>query len=222
MPPDIAVIDSGINPDHIHVQQVAGGHGYRIDAAGRIEKHPAFMDEIGHGTAIAGIIREKAPFADLYGIKIFQKELAASASILMAALEWAIEEKIKIIHLSLGTQAQAYKEDIEALCNTAYEQDIIIIAAARSPRDLVFPAAFNTVVGVFWDPDCTADAISYHPGEIIEFGAHGWPRALPGMPQEMNFRGNSFAVAHVTGKIAQIVKRNPALKPADLKKELLQ
>jgi hypothetical protein len=64
--------------------------------------------------------------------------------------------------------------------------------------------------------------ISYHPGEKIEFGAYGWPREIPGMPQELNFRGNSFAVAHVTGKVAQIVEKYPRVQPAFLKEMLCQ
>jgi hypothetical protein len=222
MPLKIAIIDSGINRNHFHVGNVAGGHGYRHNGAGKIELDPDFSDEIGHGTAIAGILSEKAPFADLYAIKIFQKELAASADVLMLALKWAIKERIKIVHLSLGIEVEAYREDFKALCKTAHDRNIIILAAARSSRDSIIPAAFQTVIGVFWDHQCGKDMISYHPGEKIEFGAYGWPREIPGMPQEMNFRGNSFAVAHVTGKVAQIVEKCPNASPAFLREMLCQ
>jgi hypothetical protein len=222
MPLKIAVIDSGINRNHSHVRKVAGGHGYRINGNGQVELHPDFEDEIGHGTAIAGILSQKAPFADLYGIKIFRKELAASAYVLMIALKWAIEAKMKIIHLSLGTEVGAYREDFKALCRTAHDSGITILAAARSSQDQLIPAAFQTVIGVFWDRHCSKDMISYHPGERIEFGAYGWPREIPGMPQEMNFRGNSFAVAHVTGRLAQIAEKYPKATPAFLKEKLCE
>jgi hypothetical protein len=222
MPLKIAVIDSGINRNHFHVGKVAGGHGYRINGNGQVGLHPDFEDEIGHGTAIAGILSQKAPFAELYSIKIFQKELAASAYVLMIALKWAIEAKMKIIHLSLGTEVEAYREDFNALCGLAHDTGIIILAAARSSHDPIIPAAFQSVIGVFWDRQCSKEMISYHPGEKVEFGAYGWPREIPGMPQEMNFRGNSFAVAHVTGKMAQIVEKYPGTKPAFLKEMLCQ
>ncbi len=222
MPLKIAVIDSGINPSHSHVGNVVGGHGYRINGDGQVELHPDFEDGIGHGTAIAGILNQKAPLADLYGIKIFQKELTAPASVLMAALKWTIEAKINIIHLSLGTENEDYREDLNALCRKAHDSGIVILAAARSPHDPIIPAALQTVIGVFWDRQCSKDIISHHPGKKIEFGAYGWPREIPGMPQEMNFRGNSFAVAHVTGKIAQIAEKYPRAQPAFLKKKLCQ
>lgn len=222
MPLRIAVIDSGINVSHSHVGSVSGGHAYRLNENGKIESHPDFEDEIGHGTAIAGILSEKAPFADLYAVKIFGKELLAPASVLLAAVTWAIEAKMKIILLSLGTEAGAYREDFEELCRTAHEQGIIILAAARSPRDQIIPAIFETVIGVFWDRDCPENTIRHYPGEKIEFGAYGWPRKLPGMPREGNFRGSSFAVAHVTGKTAQIAEKYPEAHSGFLREKLRQ
>ncbi|MFH0730627.1 MAG: S8 family serine peptidase [Pseudomonadota bacterium] len=222
MPLKIAVIDSGINRNHFHVGNVAGGHGYRITGDGQVELHPDFEDEIGHGTAIAGILSQKAPFADLYAIKIFQKELSASAQVLLVALKWAIEAKMNIIHLSLGTEVEAYREDFNALCQMAHDSGIAILAAARSSRDQIIPAACQTVIGVFWDRNCGKDMITYHPGEKIEFGAYGWPREIPGMPQEMNFRGNSFAVAHVTGMLAQLSEKYPKETQAFLKERLCE
>lgn len=220
MPPDIAVIDSGINPGHPHVGQVSGGHGYLLNSDGEVETTSRFDDEIGHGTAIAGILREKAPGANLYSIKIFQWQLSAQAAVLITALEWAVDHKFKIIHLSLGSQAAAYREKLESLCQIAYDRGSVVVAAARGLADEVYPAVFETVIGVFWNRDCFQDQFSYHPGAKVEFGAHGQPRALPGIPQEMNFRGHSFAAAHVTGTLAGIVTGYPEA-PIDLLREKL-
>ena len=98
---DIAIIDSGINPWHSHVQGVEGGTGFFLDQSGDVVENGDFMDELGHGTAIAGIIREKAPSAKLYAVKIFKNELEAPASLLFAALKWAIKRKMKIIYYLL-------------------------------------------------------------------------------------------------------------------------
>jgi subtilisin family serine protease len=222
MPLSIAVIDSGINRNHFHVGKVTGGHGYRIDRKGRVKRVADFEDEIGHGTAIAGILGEKAPFAELYGIKIFQKELSASAEVLITALKWAILAKMNIIHLSLGTELEEYREAFHLLCRSAHNSGIIVSAAARSPHDRIIPAAFQTVIGVFWDRQCDKDIISHHSGATIAFGAYGWPREIPGMPQEMNFRGNSFAAAHVTGSLAQLWEKYPGATPAFLKEKLCE
>ena len=167
MYPDIAIIDSGINSDHVHVQEVIGGHSLIMDSYGNVERRFDFSDEIGHGTAIAGIIRKHAPFARLYGIKIFQKELHASGQLLMESLKWAIKNNFKIIHLSLGIESEKYKKKLQALCRDAHDRGIVIVSAARSSEDQLLPASFETVIGVYWNRDCSEEKLIYHPGKVI-------------------------------------------------------
>lgn len=207
--PKIALIDSGVNPGHFHVQGVEGGLGFCVNSEGRVTESSDFNDEIGHGTAIAGIIRGKVPSARIYALKIFHKDLNAPVSLLLAALEWAIRHNIEIIHLSLGTEREEYRADLEKLCRRAYHKGIVILAAARSPDDRVYPSAFETVIGVYRNRDCDENSVVYHPGSPVEFGAHGFPRAIPGIPQERNFCGNSFAVAHVTARAVQVLEKHP-------------
>jgi hypothetical protein len=49
----------------------------------------------------------------------------------------------------------------------------------------------------------------YHPGKPVEFGAWGQPRSLPGLPDEMNFKGSSFAAARVTALAARLLEKQP-------------
>ena len=222
MSPDIAIIDSGINPWHVHVQGVEGGVAFHLSSEGDVTEDGDFRDAIGHGTAIAGIIREKVPFARIYAVKIFLIELNAPVSLLLAALEWAIDKNIKIIHLSLGIVREEYRSELERLCQYASDKGIMILAAARSPEDLVYPAVFDTVIGVCRDHGCDETSICYYPESRVEFGAYGQPRAIPGLPQEKNFRGNSFAVAHVTARVAQLLERNPDAEPLQVREMLIK
>jgi subtilisin family serine protease len=206
---DIAIIDSGINPWHSHVQGVSGGISLQLDVRGEVKENKDFRDELGHGTAIAGIIRESTPRAGLYAVKIFHQTLESPAPLLLAALKWAIIKRVKIIHLSLGTEQQAYRKDLKLLCREAYEKDIVIVAAARTMNDRVFPASFDEVIGVYWNHNCIKGSLYYCSDSTVEFGAYGRPRALDGMPQELNFAGSSFAAAHVTAMAADILEQNP-------------
>ena len=115
-----------------------------------------------------------------------------------------------MIHLSLGTEREEYRPALEELCRQAFEQGTVIVAAARTPEDRVYPGAFDTVIGVCWDRSCGAErAIVYHPGKQVEFGAWGQPRSLPGLPEEMNFKGSSFAAARVTALAARMLEEHP-------------
>ncbi|MFY9942579.1 MAG: hypothetical protein WAK57_10430, partial [Desulfobacterales bacterium] len=72
------------------------------------------------------------------------------------------------------------------------------------------------------DPTCGPGRILYNPGRPIAFGAHGWPRALPGLPQESNFRGHSFAAAHVTAEVARLLADNPSGGPDWVRLQLIR
>jgi hypothetical protein len=219
---DIAIIDSGVNSWHSHVGGVVEGTAFAISTDGRITQSVDFDDEIGHGTAIAGVIRESAPGAVIHAVKIFQRELNAPASLLQAGLEWAMMKRIKLIHLSLGTTRREDREPLSALCKQASDAGTVIVASARSPDDMVFPAALDTVIGAYWNQGCAPDSIVFHSNSPIEFGACGWPRPLPGLPQAMNLRGHSFAAAHIAARVARLLEEDSAGGMTWVKQKLIQ
>jgi hypothetical protein len=217
-----AIIDSGINPLHPHVNGVSGGVSFRMDESAEIIEAPDFSDQIGHGTAIAGVIRETAPGAEIYAVKIFYEKLKAPGDLLVAGLKWAIDEKMKIVHLSLGTEQAECKARLRRLCREAFNRDIIIIAAGRGPDDDIFPAALAEVIGVYWNRQCRNGKITGHPGCNVEFGATGRPRKLPGLPEHLNFSGHSFAAAHITARIAALLEAHPGADSKWIRNRLMQ
>lgn len=95
----IAVIDSGVHADHPHVGGVTGGFGIADDGT----LHEDYVDRLGHGTAVVAAIREKAPAAEIFCIKVFDRELVATGAALVSAIEHAREAGAHIVNLSLGT-----------------------------------------------------------------------------------------------------------------------
>jgi hypothetical protein len=188
---------------------VASGVSLSLDSNGGLIVGSDFSDEIGHGTAIAGVISAGAPSARLHAVKIFRTELKAAARMLLAALEWAIDREMNLIHLSLGTEREDNREPLAAICDAAKDRNIVVVASARSSGDRIIPASFDSVIGVYWDKECDEDSLIYCSEAHIEFGAYGLPRSLPGVPSEMNFRGHSFAAAHVTARTARFLEQNP-------------
>ena len=219
---DIALIDSGINAGHSHVGWIAGGVAFHPEPDGEVREDPDVQDSIGHGTAIAGIIRERVPEARIYALKIFHEDLRAPAVLLTSALQWAIDRNMKIIHLSLGAEREKGGERLSELCRAAYKRNLVVVAAARSPHDVVCPSSFDTVIGVYWNRACVPQGLIYHSDNPVEFGACGFPRELPGLPPEFNFRGSSFAAAHVTARAAQFVEENPEASVKWVRKKLIE
>ena len=84
-PVRVAVIDSGVNPAHPHIGAVCGGMAIAGGGptAGETTAE-SYLDRIGHGTAVAAAIRERAPGADLLAVKVFHHQLSASIDTLVA------------------------------------------------------------------------------------------------------------------------------------------
>lgn len=177
-PVKIAIVDSGIHPDHPHVGRIAGGIGFAGED---------YLDRLGHGTAVAGAIRERAPAAELYAVKVFDRRLSAGMALLVRALEWCAAERMDIVNLSLGT-ARPIPE---------------------IPGLGVVVTVPNTIAGaieVLPDEACPRDAFGFRDGV---FYASPYPRAIPGVPVERNLRGASFAVANMTGFVARTLEEGP-------------
>jgi subtilisin family serine protease len=195
----VAIIDSGVNPAHPHVAGVSGGVCVDANGEGR-----NYLDYVGHGTAVAGAIREKAPDALLYAVKVFDQRLRTSAETIIRAIEWAIENEMNVVNLSLGTVNQSHRERFEQVIARAVERNVTLVAALEMDGQPSMPGCLPSVIGVALDWE--------HPREtyrcaIVEsrpvFFASGYPRSIPGVPTERNLNGISFAVANMTGFVAR-------------------
>jgi hypothetical protein len=191
----IAIIDSGIHPNHPHVGSVAGG----VCISSRGESND-YLDRLGHGTAVAGAIREKAPDAELYAVKVFDRALSTDIDTIIRAIEWSIAQHVDIINLSLGTANQAHRARFEA----TLAGDAVIVSAFEHNGAPLLPGSMPGVIGVTLDWDCLRDAyrVEMRHNRPI-FRCSGFPRSVPGVPQEKNLNGISFAVANMTGFVAQ-------------------
>jgi hypothetical protein len=194
----IAVVDSGIHPAHPHVREVAGGISLIPDTD--------TVDRLGHGTAVAGAIRERAPHAALYAVKIFDRRLSAAIETITRALTWCIEQEMDLINLSLGTANPAHRE--------AFERVLAPCSIVISVADLL-PGTLPGVIAVAPE-DCPRDTFRYRDGI---FYASPYPREIPGVPAERNLQGPSFAVANMTGFAAQALQ---SVAPAALRAELIR
>ena len=65
----VAMIDSGIDRSHRLLQHVDKGICFAVSSDG-VRASQDYRDTSGHGTAVASIIRKKAPDAELYAVKI--------------------------------------------------------------------------------------------------------------------------------------------------------
>lgn len=199
----VAVIDSGVNQRHPHISAIAGGVAAPFPAVPGSEYAAAvagYNDTLGHGTAVMAAIQEKAPSAEYFAVKLFDASLRASTGDLFQALHWAIDHRMDVINLSLGTRNPNYSGRFSEIVARAAERGSVIVAARESQGELCYPGCLPGVVSVGLDWDCPRDGFRYsETSQGAVFHASGYPRSLPGVPRERNLNGISFAVANMTG-----------------------
>jgi subtilisin family serine protease len=222
----IAVIDSGVHAAHPHVGGVAGGIAFGPDG----RAHEDLVDRLGHGTAVVAAIKEKAPDAEIYAVKVFDRALATSIMTLVRAIDWTVAQGMHIVNLSLGTTNPAHDDAMRSAARRAAERGVHIVSARPAGGDRWLPGVLPGVVGVDVDWDCPREqyAVSTSPAPVepdagsgdsagsITFRASGYPRDIPGVPRERNLKGVSFAVANMTGFVAQALQGAPDLSFDDL------
>lgn len=207
----VAVVDSGANVPHPHLPGVAGG--VAIDFEGN--ESDDFVDRLGHGTAAAAAIHEKAPDAELYAVKVFDRELATTVPTLVRAIDWASSRGIRLVNLSLGTPNEFREHELAPAVERAIVAGTIIVSAQAHDDLLWYPGSMPGVVGVLLDPDHARESVSAEEvdGRVV-LRASGFPRPVPGVPPEHNLNGISFAVANATGVLASVLAAHPDVHTA--------
>ena len=87
-------------------------------------------DENGHGTRMAKLITEENPNARILSIKALDKNGKGTPSSVYAAIQYAIEKKVRIINLSFSGAKQSGNAVIEEIIKEANKNGITVIGAA--------------------------------------------------------------------------------------------
>ncbi|MHC1684068.1 MAG: S8 family serine peptidase [Clostridiaceae bacterium] len=151
----VAVIDSGIDPNHEDLQGaiVDGGYNFYGD-------NTDIYDYNGHGTAVSGVINAssnnlKGITGLGYNIPIKILPLKTSNEIgesylsdVLRAINYAIEKKVDVINLSLGSYGYSYIENEEI--QKAINSGIVVVASAGNDGNssYLYPASYNNVISV--------------------------------------------------------------------------
>jgi len=216
----VGVIDSGIDNEHPAVAgHVKGGVSFWEDADGTIQSEEGpHNDVFGHGTACADIIRRMAPACDLYSIRVLGPRLTGKGSAFLAGLRWAIDQRLDVVNLSLGSTKQEYFAPFHELVDAAHFKHVVLVTAANNMPALSFPSLYASVISVACHEGTDPFELYSNPEPPVEFWAPGinLPVAWLG-GQQLTVTGNSFSAPHVTGLVAKILAKHPGLTPFEIK-----
>ena len=216
----VAVLDTGVDPV---VPQLPGYDFVEEDAT----PQDAFPG--GHGTGVAGLVKEVAPGAQILPVRVCDENGVCRASRVVRGVCWVVQSRQgpTVITLSLGgdTPVEALRLALEA----ALSQGIPVAAAAGnqgsqgSPAH--YPAAFDLpglVAVAALDQDLRPAPYSTR-GSYVDLSAPGTALECltPGGGQGL-CTGTSFATPLVAGAMALWLEKDPTLTPAQLQQNLEQ
>jgi subtilisin len=217
----VCVLDSGVQLDHPKVGEVQ-----RSVAVSREGDEVTIGDDdagdlCGHGTACAGIIRSLAPDCEVISVRVLGAGYTGSAPIMLAGLEWAIEQGFDVVNLSLSTTKKQYVDRLHELADVAYFKRTMLVASAHNMPVESFPWRFASVISV--GSHESPDPLTFYanPSPPVEFFARGLNLEIPWLGGEtITATGNSFATPHIAGICALILAKHPDLTPFQLKSVL--
>ena len=199
----VAIVDSGVHASHPHVGRIAGG--IAIDAEG--VQHADIVDRLGHGTAVTAAIREKAVDADLFAVKVFDRALSTSIATLIDGIDWAAQQGMHLVNLSLGTPRLEHEAALGGAVARAVGANMLVIAARQDAGQSWLPGSLPGVLPV--EVDWTLPRDRYRSAlvdGVTVFYTSGFARDIPGVPPERNLHGISLAVANMTGLVARAIE----------------
>lgn len=233
----IMVIDSGVDRDHPDLRhKIVKAKDFLGTALSPYHPYPEH-DMSGHGTHVAakavGEWMGVAPGADLYVARVCEF-LCLDSRAIFAALNWAIEERVDVLNMSISSSS--IPENIANHAFTKIEEANITVVASAGNRGLKknskirVPGNISTVL--------TVGAIDSY-GRVADFSSRGPELDLyaPGVnilsasltkginkgDQLMTLKdGTSMATPHVTGTVALIKSLKPSLTPYEVRKIVVE
>ena len=183
-------------------------------------------DENGHGTQMTGIISSIAQSAEnnvaspsIYSVVVADHRGFAKTSNIMQALDWAINNGIKIVCMSFGDYHKS--AFLENMINRASSCEIVMVAAAgndggfEDEKRIMYPAAFDNVLSVGAKNGDTIANYS-NGGENADCFANGSQSTTDITGNAVNVIGTSGATAFVAGTVLKIWCENPEKTSLDI------
>jgi subtilisin family serine protease len=169
---EVAVLDSGVNPDTASLKgQVMADEASKTVAQGATDDkkgHGTTMAELIAGTGAGGGVKGLAPGAKIVPYQVFGGHEAAStkASLLAEAVRAVADTDARIISMSIEVGGPDPVE--QAAVNYARSKGKLLFAAtgneAESENSIGYPASYDGVVGV---------AAADENGKVTKFSEHG-------------------------------------------------
>lgn len=205
----VGIIDSGIKMKH-NVFNKSTITNY-LFKDGEFIPTMEDCDSYGHGTAVAGIIAQNAD-VDITMFSVPEFEYGVDEGMFIAILKKVSQFKeFDILNLSVGINICENINELYEVCQSIHNNGTIIVSAFDNSYSISYPAAFDNVIGVVSHPKCkkSSDYVFVEDTVINVAGKGGIQRVAWTSPEYIAISGNSFACAHISAQIANLIQECP-------------
>ena len=214
----VAVIDSGVEADHPRLAglTLADSVGIFEENGRTVARDGEGHDVFGHGTAVAGIIHELAPEAEIGSFRTIDARSLSRTALIRAGIHEAIRRGYHILNCSFGCKGLAkfilpHKEWADA----AWLGGVHVVAAASNvdESETEWPSHFTGVIGVTL-ANTEFDTIHHRPGRMIGYAARGENVEVAWMGGGVQTQtGSSFAAPRISAGMARLLSVYPSISP---------
>src|SRR5215213_7169230 len=218
----VCILDSGVEPNHPLVGDIAGAVSIRVGENGEPIADPDEEGDLsGHGTACAGIVRSLAPDVELHSVRVLGAGFTGSGAVLLAGLRWAVQQGFNVINMSLSTTKSQHAGLLHELADVAYFNRSVLVASAHNMPVESFPWRFSSVISVGSHEEEDPLIFYANPDPPVEFFARGVDVEVAWLGGgTIRATGNSFATPAIAAISALVLSKHRRLTPFQLKSVL--
>ena len=215
----VAVIDSGRDETTTDSRILKGASFIDRVCEPDYHRHDDDVDRIGHGTICTNVLLDIAQDARVLPLKVFGSRLETGVGPLIDALDYAVSSGIRVINMSLGTEAEHHIPHLYAACERARRAGAIVVAPiGKRPS---YPAVFEPVISVGPAYLASLTEVFYSPDSMGECNVRVHRRPVVGLRGARSFSGAiSYGVPVVTSLIARWIEDDATLDVDRLRQRL--
>lgn len=233
----VAVIDTGV--DNVNVQLKSA-----VDAKSGADflkggKTDGTVDEVGHGTKVAGIIAARprkgtgfvglAPEATIIPIRQNDEKNSGNDETMAKAIDHAIAQRAHVINISQDTEKPLGPNSaLGRAVRRALEREIVVVASAGNDglngrNKKTYPAAFDGVLAVAASDRNNERAAFSQPGDFVGVAAPGVD-IVSTVPRggQCSDNGTSFSAPYVSGVAALLRAKHPTWTAEQISTQIKQ
>ena len=222
----VAIIDTGVDVRHPALAEALAPAGEWRDFYGGDndpQEEGSFADDgFGHGTNVAGIVRQIAPRATILPIRVLGPDGGGNVADVTAAIQYAASRGARIINLSLGSDVPFGVVD-KAVRNAGLK-GVFIVASSGNSGDgsVTYPASSARILGADLVAVASVNARDVKSsfstyGDAVELAAPGeivfGPAPNLGLAA---WTGTSQAAPMVSGALALALGERPTVSRSGL------